>query len=207
MTATPGEASRTALVACNPSIPGRRKSITTTSGRCSRTTSGAEDPSPAVATTEMSGWRPSRSSRASRKTWLSSTRTTRIGSGIRGRLFGRQEQRIVRLAAGLHIDLEVGMTLGQISEEPVEIGLIGPLEERQHSSRLGQEPLCDGAGDLVEVAAAGDRLTVGEPEPVALQDGEAVHLDVARGDRHLSGGDLREDLAHFGRVLGGAALG
>src|SRR5213079_3081284 len=69
--------------------------------------SAAAGPSATDATTSMSERSPSRSSSASRKSWLSSTRTRRIGSGIRLSLFRRQEQCVVRLSAGLDVELEL----------------------------------------------------------------------------------------------------
>src|SRR5439155_16278816 len=64
-----------------------RKSIRITSGECSRQAGTASMPSATDATTSMSERRPSRSSSASRKTWLSSTRTMRIGAVTAGQLY------------------------------------------------------------------------------------------------------------------------
>src|SRR5438034_7978686 len=96
----------------------------TTSGLCARTAAAADEPSPTEATTSMSDCSPRRSSRASRNTWLSSTRTRRIGPAIGRRLFGREEQRIVGLSAHLDVDLHLGVALRDLLDEAVELGLL-----------------------------------------------------------------------------------
>ena len=91
----------------------------------------------------------------------------RLGHAGR-RLFGRQKQRIVRLAAGLDVELQVGMALLDPLEQAVEVRLVGAGEERHHAAGLVEQALGDGGGDVVEVGAAGDRLAVGEAEPGAF---------------------------------------
>src|SRR5512133_2100732 len=104
----------------------------------------------------MSERSPRRSSSASRKTWLSSTRTRRIGSGIRRSLFGRQEERVVGLAARLNVELEVGMTGANPFQQAVELGRVGAGQQRQQHARLGEQRLGDLFGHLVESVADRD---------------------------------------------------
>src|SRR5437868_879750 len=98
-------------------------------------------PSPTDATTSTSERRPSSSSSASRNTWLSSTRTIRIGTDTRSRLLGGEEQRIVRLPARVHVELELRVVVMQPREHAVELRLVGAGQQRQDAARLGQEPL------------------------------------------------------------------
>src|ERR671937_1136403 len=105
--------------------------MSTTSGWCFLTTSAADEPSPTDATTSMSERRPSKSSSASRNTWLSSTRTRRMGPSIRRRLFRGEEQRVMRLAARVDLELEVGMALADAVEETVEVGRVCAGQQRQ----------------------------------------------------------------------------
>src|SRR5581483_7428885 len=95
-------------------------------------------------------------------------------------LLGGEKQVIVRLSALLDVDLEVGMRVSQPLEEPVEVGSVSPDEHRQEAARLGEQPLDDAAGNLVEAPAAGHRLAVGEAEPVPLRNRETVQTHVAR---------------------------
>src|SRR5438067_5045136 len=177
--------------------------MSTTSGRCFETASTASLPSPIEATTSTSARIPSSNSSASRKTWLSSTRRIRIGLAMNLRmLLGRQKQVVVRLAALLDVDLNVRMRFRDAAEQALERGLVLSDEQRQQLPRLAEEPLDDLVRDVVEVAAAHDRTTVREPEPVALVNREPVHLDVARGPRDLSGRDRTDRLVHLLRVLG-----
>src|SRR5919197_4520840 len=134
--------------------------MSTTSGRCSRTTSAAADPSETDATTSMSERRPSRSSSASRKTWLSSTRTRRIGPSMRRRLFRGEEQRVMRLAARVDLQLEVGMALADAVEETVEVGRVCAGQQRQEQARLGEQRLGNLLRHLLEALADRDRLAV-----------------------------------------------
>src|SRR3954468_17250699 len=131
----------------------------------------------------MSERSPSSNSSASRKTWLSSTRTTRIGSGIARSLFRGQEERgvrlaaglgvgapagggvaepveerVVRLAAGLDVELQAGMALANPFEERVEVGGVGPGQQGQHRARLGEQRVGHLARDLVEAVSGGDGL-------------------------------------------------
>src|SRR5205809_588202 len=107
----------------------------------------------------MSDCSPSRSSRASRNTWLSSTRTRRIGPAIRRRLFGREEQRIMGLSAHLDVDLHVWVPLRDLLDEAVELGLLRSGQQGQDATGLAEEPFDDGRGDLLEVRAADKRLS------------------------------------------------
>src|SRR6476661_8840405 len=98
---------------------------------------------------------PSRSSSASRKTWLSSTRRIRIGRPMPERtLLGREKQVVVRLPAVLDVDLDAGMRRGDPLEQAVERRLVLAHEERQELARPVQELFDDDGGDLVEVGAA-----------------------------------------------------
>ena len=55
-------------------------------------------------------------------------------------------------------------------------------------------------GDLVEAPAGGDGPVVDEPEELALPDGDAVDLGVARGDRDGAGRERLERLVHLPHV-------
>src|SRR5436190_21543556 len=106
----------------------------------------------------MSDCSPRRSSRASRNTWLSSTRTRRIGPAIGRRLFGREEQRIVGLSAHLDVDLHLGVALRDLLDEAVELGFLRSGQQGQDAARLGEEAFGDAGGHLLEVRAADKRL-------------------------------------------------
>src|SRR5881392_4280745 len=105
--------------------------MSTTSGLCSRAASAAAEPSLTDATTTMSERSASSSSSASRKTSLSSTSRRRIGSDTRGSLFRPEEKWVVRLPAGLDVELEVGMTFPDPLEQAVEVGRVGSGQERE----------------------------------------------------------------------------
>src|ERR671936_2635986 len=104
-------------------------------------------------------------------------------------LLGRQQEGVVWLPALLDLDLDVGIGLADAAEHALPIGALAPYEERQEPAVAAEQPLDHGAGDVLEALAAGDGLTAGEPEPVALSRGELVQLDVARRGRHLAGRD------------------
>src|SRR5437867_729079 len=109
----------------------------TTCGACSSTAATASAPSPTDATISMSARIPSRSSSASRKTWLSSTRRIRIGLLMAVRsLFSREQQVIVRLAARLDVDLEGRVIDREPREKPLERRLVLADEQRQELPRL-----------------------------------------------------------------------
>src|SRR6478736_8116409 len=163
--------------------------MSTTSGLCSRTTSAAAEPSATDATTSMSERSPRRSSSASRKTWLSSTRTRRIGWGISLSLFGGQEEWVVRLAPGLDVELEARMALPNACEQLVQLRRVRAREEGQHQPGLGEQRVGDLCRDVVEAVAGGDRLAGGDPEPGPFAHGEPVQVDVPRGDGDLAGDD------------------
>src|SRR4051794_29092017 len=123
---------------------------------------------------------PSRSSSASRKSWLSSTRRIRIGRPMAVRtLLGREKEVVVGLAALLHLDLDVGVRCADPLEERLERRLVLAGQERQQASGIAEERIDDGARDLLEALAACHRLAVGKADPLPLADRDAVHLDVA----------------------------
>src|SRR5579871_1827088 len=138
---------------------------------------------------------PSISSSASRKTSLSSTSTTR--TGMRASLFRADEERVVRLAALVHLDLEAGMRGGDPVDETVEWRWLGAGEEREERARLRQEMLDHREGHVDEVVAAGHRIAVREAEPFAVPNRHAVELDVARRARDLTGRDRGDRLPHL----------
>src|SRR5262249_39284345 len=141
----------------------------TTSGRCSRMASTAAAPSATVATTSTSSRMPSISSRASRKTSLSSTSTTRTGL-MPESLFRADEERIVRLPALVHLDLDLGVGGGDSLEEAVELGRLCARQEREERARLAEEMLDHGERDSDEVVTTRDRVAVREAEPLAVRD-------------------------------------
>src|SRR5690348_9265812 len=101
---------------------------------------------------------PRSSSRASRKTWLSSTRTIRIGRPMPDRmLLRRQKQRVVRLSAALDVDLDVRMRRRDARQDAVERRFVLAEEQRQQAARLHQETLDDSVRDVLEAVAARDR--------------------------------------------------
>src|SRR2546421_2533895 len=118
-----------------------------TSGRCSFAAETAATPSPTEATISTSSLIPSRSSRASRNTSLSSTSTIRTG-GIRPTLFRSEQKGIVRLAAFVHLDVEPRMSRLESFDEPVERRRLGVGEEGQHRPRLRYQGLADPDSDV-----------------------------------------------------------
>src|SRR5215213_501227 len=124
----------------------------------------------------MSAWR---------KTSLSSTSSTRIGwvrastAGPYG-LFGGEEQRVVRLPAGLDVELDCRVLLLDPAQERGEIGLVLAREQRQDLASLAEQPLRDRVRDVVEVGRRRDCRAVGEAKPRTLAHVDAVELDVAR---------------------------
>src|SRR5947208_3148498 len=143
--------------------------MSTTSGRCSFAAATAAMPSPTEATTSRSLLMPSRSSRASRKTSLSSTSTIRTG-GIGPTLFRTEQKRVVRLAPLVHLDLELRMGRGDSLDEPVDGRWLGAGEEGQERARLREQAVHDAERDLGELVSAHDGLAVHETEPLALPD-------------------------------------
>src|SRR4051794_41221804 len=123
---------------------------------------------------------PSRSSRASRKTWLSSTRRIRIGRPMAVRtLLGREKQVVVGLAAVLHLDLDVRVRCADPLEQRLERRLVLADQQREEAARVAEQRVDHRARDLLEALADCDRLPVCEAEPLALADRDTVHLDVA----------------------------
>ena len=84
----------------------------------------------------------------------------------------------MRLAAVVHVQLEAGMELLDPLHKPVEVRLVGSLEEGQQPARLRQKAFGHGGRHFLEVRAAGDRFAACEPEPRAFANLEPVHLDV-----------------------------
>src|SRR5579864_670701 len=116
--------------------------MSTTSGSYLSQAATTSPPSPTDATTSTSARMPSSNSRASRKTWLSSTRRIRIGRPMPARtLLGAEKQGVVRLSALLEVDLEGRIRRGDPREEGIEIGAVAPDEERQELARLAEQPL------------------------------------------------------------------
>src|SRR5262249_20193638 len=150
----------------------------------------------------MSPRRPSNSSSASRNTLLSSTMTIRIRSSpgtvaeSMGELLGRDEQRVVRLAAFVRFELDPWMLRLQRAHELSEIRRIDTAEKRDDVARLGQQALEHRTRDVLEGGALGDRFLSREPEEVALSDHEPVETRVLRRDGDGAGRDRRERFVH-----------
>jgi len=69
----------------------------------------------------------------------------------------------VRLAAGLYIELQVGMALLDPLEQAVELRLVRAGQERHHAARLLEETFGHRLSDFVEVGATvkeGDTLCI-----------------------------------------------
>src|SRR5438067_3252614 len=119
----------------------------------------------------MSSCRPSSSSSASEKTWLSSTSRTRIGAAATNRrLFRREQERVVRLPALLDVHLEVGMALVEPRQQRVELGRIFPRQQGEDAARLSQELLRHRSGHWLEIGPCRDGRTAREAEIVAPAD-------------------------------------
>ena len=91
----------------------------------------------------------------------------RAGRGWRGLpprsdhqcLLRRQEQRIVRLPAGVHLDLDArGAAPDLADEEPSSIRLLRPGQQRQHLPAAVEQALGDRSGDVVEALTRTRRL-------------------------------------------------
>src|SRR6478752_4126833 len=123
-----------------------------TSGRNSFAAETAAAPSPTEATISMSSLIPSRSSRASRKTSLSSTSTIRTG-GIRPTLFRSEQKGIVRLAAFVDLHVELRMSRLESFDEAVERRRLGSCEEGQNRAWLVYKVLDHLEGNVAEVVA------------------------------------------------------
>ncbi len=92
------------------------------------------------------------------------------------------------------------MLLADPGAEAVQARGLGAGEEREHVARLRQEQPEHRARDLVEAPAGGDGPVVDEPEELALPDGDAVDLGIARGDRDGPGRERLERLVHLRHV-------
>src|SRR4051812_42962260 len=108
---------------------------------------------------------PKSSCSVSRKVSLSSTRTTRIGSLTEGSVretracsLGGEQQRVMRLAAGMDVELDPGVLGGELCEERLERRRLLAGQERHDTARLGEQALEHRVRDLVERVAPGDRL-------------------------------------------------
>src|SRR5439155_24447588 len=161
----------------------------------------ASAPSATEATTFISGRRPSRSSSASRKTSLSSTRTMRIWSLTALTLFSREEELVVRLAALVEVDLELGVPRAQFVEEAVQLGSAVAGEQREDIARLSEQRVGDRTRDLGQARAGCDRAIVEETEVFAFLHGEPVDLGIAGGGRDLTRRDALDGPAHLLDVL------
>src|SRR4051794_15719198 len=175
-----------------------------TSGRCSFAAATAATPSPTEATISTSVLIPSNRSSASRKTSLSSTSTIRTG-GIRSTLFRAQQKRVVWLPAFVHFDLELGMRRSEPFDEAVERRRLGAGQKRQERARFRQKAQDQLEGDVGKVVSARDRLAVGETEPVATPDRQAVELDITGGSRDLARRNGCRRRGHLPGVLVGTA--
>src|SRR5690242_15986656 len=154
----------------------------------------------------MSVRSPSSSSSASRKTWLSSTRRTRIGSLTLSRLLSGDEERVVQLTALVHVQLERGVPLGELVDQAVQRRRALAAQEREYVAWLGQQPFEQLPRDVVEVRARGDRPPVEQRQELTLAHRDAVGRSVARGNRDLPGDDAGQRFAHRRGVLLGRAL-
>ena len=76
----------------------------------------------------------------------------------------------MRLAAFVHLDLELRMSRLESFDEAVERRRLGAGEEGQERPRLREQTRDDLERDLGEVVSARDRLAVREAEPVAAPD-------------------------------------
>src|SRR3954451_16284997 len=126
--------------------------MSTTSGSYSRHASGASSPLATLPTTRTSGRSSNSRCSVSRKVWLSSTISTRIGSGAdtAGRLLGAEQQVIVGLSALVHLELDVGVRRGDRRDERLQRLRVLAGEQRQDPARLGEETVDHHARDLVE---------------------------------------------------------
>src|SRR5919106_1010878 len=184
-------------------------------------TSSALRPSATAATTSRSGTTSSRSSSDSRKTSLSSTRTTVMGSpampsappsnaGLqhyrKGHwesigLFGREQERVVGLAAFVHLDLQLGMRVPKRLDELLDaLGLLAG-EDGQNVGRLPEQSLDHVAANRLESRTGRYGLLVHEAQELALLDREPAQARRPRRARHRAGTHARGRLLHLGRVL------
>ena len=83
------------------------------------------------------------------------------------------------LAAFVHLELELGVTFCELGEQPLDRLRLLAGQERQDSARTRQQALDDGAGDVVEALASGNRISLGEPEPATLANRESVRPHIA----------------------------
>ena len=73
----------------------------------------------------------------------------------------------MRLAAFVHLDVELRMSRLEPFDEPVERRRLGAGEEGQETTRLREQTGDDLERDFGEVVSACDRLAVRETQPVA----------------------------------------
>src|SRR4029078_913868 len=136
-----------------------------------------DSPAATAATTRRSGVTPSMSSSASRKTSLSSTRTTSIGWPAMPFSIGpfdADKKGVVRLAALVHLDLDVRVGGADRLDGCVRLGGAVADEDGEDISARTEKPREDVAGDGLELVPRRDRLSLHQAEKLAL-----VHVDVA----------------------------
>src|SRR5579871_1640806 len=184
--------------------------MTTTSGCSSSQASIASAPPSNDPTTSTSSIRPSTSASVSRKRRLSSTRATRtacIRTSLERRStegsasLGSEPERVVRLAAVVHVELELGIGLAEPGDELLEGLRVLAGEQREHVTRTLEHAFDDRPGDLVEAVSAGDRRAVCQAEPGPLADDDAVGLHVAGGDGDRAGRKVERGTRHDLDVL------
>ena len=76
----------------------------------------------------------------------------------------------MRLAARVHLELELRVVLGEAGEQRPELGLRLAGDQSQDVARLAEQAVDDRAGDRVEARAAGDRVAAGQAEKRAGLD-------------------------------------
>src|SRR5829696_212347 len=153
--------------------------MSTTSGTRTADTSSAERPSATDATTRMSGVTSSRSSSVCLNTSLSSARITSMTASTTTPsigLFGGEQKGIVRLAAFVHLDLELRVCRLEVLAEAVRALRSVPDQHGENVRPLAEQSLDDLPGDRVEQGAARHRLAFDKSEERALLDIESAEL-------------------------------
>src|SRR5919201_4779192 len=101
--------------------------------------------------------------------------------------FGGQEEAVVRLAAVVHVELELRVLRRHLVEEAVERRRVLAAQDGEHVARLGEEVLEQRASHLGEALAGGDGGAIEEREVVALPNRDTVRRRVAGGGGDLAG--------------------
>jgi hypothetical protein len=83
----------------------------------------------------------------------------------------------VRLATGVHLELELRVLFRDPRQERAELGLVFAGDQGQHIARLGEQTVDDRGRDGVEARPTGYRLVAYDAEVGASLDLEAVHAD------------------------------